>query len=504
MEEDTGEFIGGGEEGIETVTGTGIITDNTPGIYKVKYAAVDNGANPQANIKFGYNIVAKTSKENEDGKYYFDRWMKMKVPALGYDDQTDYYATAENRALLAETGNEKRDYRINTASIVDDGTSSTGDFIYVAVYKPVTSSDVVRLDVKYVFDDYNTDDGNYVYDPNKALKTNQEYNKIIKVPFGTGTSYQNAAAVTTGAVEKAISEAPEIVSNYFDYTTANSAVTGGSNTKKVSVTVKLSATPHEYKIVVGKVSGSSTNYSSPIEGYYQQTVELKASDYGITSGNVYWYMKNGASEVVLGNESTYSARFIQSGLDNTNTTGAQHIYVKAGTKTVDKTSSIVNSYNETFNDGDTKKVRHNYYIVDFFNPTANSTSTLIGAGALVATATNGSYTIANNATVLGSAANREGYINTVLSGNYTTDRKLQTINNIGFRYFAYDSTYGRDKLRYSEQLKGYHYLFGVENAESVQYTNQTVRVYSYFIYRDSNGDYQIVTSDSYAELSRNP
>lgn len=496
-------------DAIEHVTGTGVITDDTEGIYEVLYAGYDKNADSNGvAYNFSYNVTATAKAEVVVGSatYYFDRWMKVAAPEDGAGET--YFTTAANFNALTATGSEKRDYHINSAPLTTDG-----DYIYVAVYKPAATSGVARVEVTYNFKDYNTDDGNYIYDSTKDLK-DASYTKTVKVPFGSGKTYTTFAAVKNAYKTIAKNNTPQVVSNYFDYsypTTDSSTRSGEDDTNfKFKVTSELTHTVHTYRIIV--VNGT-TYYRQAAKvktGNYQQTVTLNASDYGV-SGTATWYVKNGSTEVPLHSGTSYEARFIQSGFTTDGTLGDTiYLYIKSGSTTVDKTSAIVNSYNEVYKEtgSDTEKVRHNFYIVDYLD--SSGTSTLVGAGAIVATTTNGTtYSQSNAATVFSSPANIKSYIERALKSgssaaiDYTTERPQQTIENISFRYLPYDSTNGKNTLRYSDQLKGYHYIYGLQNAIDDKYNGQTLRVYSFFIY-DTNGTKTIAVSPTYAELSRNP
>jgi hypothetical protein len=514
----TGAYI---EDGIKSVSGTGIITENDgarviDGVHHVVYASKD-----ELEFDFSYNVRATANKEVKIGNtvYYFDRWMKMQSPdeVLVTVNQSDNTFTVDNLSMssLTNTGVEKTDYNINKCPVYNDG-----DFTYVAVYKPAATTSVVRVELNYNFKDYNTDDGNYIYDEHKDL-ADVSYTKTVKIPIGSGQTYSNYAAVK-GAIDTIASQKkPVIKSNYFDYSYENNSaaeVTTGSNAsdsanRKIVVNARLTETAHKYKMYVVK---DSTQTLVSGDHYYQQTVDLDASTYGITSGNVYWYIKDANdNEVVLSNERTYTARFVQStadaGTDNIK------IYLKAGTKTVDKTSTIINSYSETYKDGDTDKVRHNFYIVDYFDESVAANGDFVGAGVLYATTDlQGNYRQSAAQTHLASAASMKTYIANALGVTYnsstdvasSSDTKYdveyepQTISNVGFRYLPASGKEGKDKLRYSEMLKAYQYIFGAQMNNSPSYENQKLRVYSFFIYKNSSNQYKIVVSGSYAEVVR--
>ncbi len=522
--EDTGTHI---PNAIEHISGTGVKTDEVgtiDGIFKDLYAGRDSESS-QINKVFGYVVKAQAGAEAElnGTKYYFDRWMSVKTPEGG-GDTADYFENNAHYSALTDLGKDgnNRTYQLSSAPEINSDTT------YVAIYKPVSTSGVARVEVTYNFKDYNTEDGNYEYDATKALK-DASYTKTVKVSFGAGKEYSNYAAVKEAYKTIAEDNMPIIKSNYFDYQYPD------DDSKTTTLTEHDDS---NYKLKVKAVIPDDRNEEHPVctkartytialyngtskkatkTGNYQQTAKLTASEAGLSSSgeNVNWYVKDGNTDIILHKGSTFTTRFIQYGFTSNSAQGDSdkiYIYAKAGTGTefVDKTSVIINSYNEYYKDAssDTDKVRHNYYIIDYLDKA--DTETLVGAGTLVATTKDGTtYSQTNAGTVFSSDQNRIDYITRALTTgtgtnqkvDYDTERPQQTIENISFRYIPFDSTLGRNTLRYSDALKGYHYVYGLQNSLSDVYSGQTIRVYSFFIYKNGS-TYTTVVSSTYAELSR--
>lgn len=139
-------------------------------------------------------------------------------------------------------------------------------------------------------------------------------------------------------------------------------------------------------------------------------------------------------------------------------------------------------------------LRHNFYIIDYC-----AEGNLLGGGVLYATTDGTNYRQSSAATHLATAATRRSFISGILDGDYNTEYKAQTINNIGFRYKPYKST--EDVFRYSDELSAYITTYEGTNVNSTNYEGQTLRLFSFMVYNNS-GTTVIVPSDGYAEVSR--
>lgn len=118
---------------------------------------------------------------------------------------------------------------------------------------------------------------------------------------------------------------------------------------------------------------------------------------------------------------------------------------------------------------------------------------------LFATAVNGHYRYSSADNILNAPTTREVFIRDILNGNYDIDYPAQSINNIGFRYKKFKSA--EDVYRYSNDYSAYLTVFEGTNVNSVNYSGQKLRLFSFMVY-DNNGTTTIVTSDGYAEVDR--
>lgn len=482
--------------GINNLKGTGIVVDDEfqtgEDLYHVSYAAEYTPEEAQSLIyKFGYNVKAGANEEVKvgDNTYYFDKWVKIsKSPdefkgstTLSLEGAVDY--------------STKANLNFNSAPVY---SNDSGDETYVALYKLANSSDnTVRVKVTYKFNDYDTSDGNYVYDANKDKKA-ATYTKTIKVKVGSGQTYADFAAVNTQAAVNSIvsssANCPLIKSNYFDYEyTANSAVIKSSDASGSKIVAEASFTesPHVYRIIVKNGSSIINGKNGQGDtGNYQQTVELSAPS-GMS--NPVW--KDNKTGKVIGTGATFTARYVSSGNDSNSGTDCQIINVESDSSvSTNNTSEITNSYTEVYYEGTTKKLKHNFYIVDYC-----AQGNLLGGGVLYATTDGTNYRQSNAATVLATSKTRRNFISGILNNDYDTEYKAQTINNVGFRYKPYKAK--EDVYRYSDVLNAYQYIYSGSNANNVDYNGQTLRVFSFMVYNNS-GTPVIVPSEGYAEVSR--
>ena len=194
--------------------GTGINTDDDE-IYHNTYASLymldqtdDDADNPQLISKFHYVLNTSVAQEVEFGgnKYYFDKWQKFVTTGEGLKIE-DGCLTADITAAVDFTGSSSPSLNFTTAP--DEG----GNYSYIALYKQVSNNDTtVRVEVTYKFQDYDTSDGNYIYDDNKDT-VDASYTKVIKVKVGSGQLYVDFAAVKDAVNTIAQSNVPYIKSN---------------------------------------------------------------------------------------------------------------------------------------------------------------------------------------------------------------------------------------------------------------------------------------------------
>jgi hypothetical protein len=481
------------KDAISSVSGTGIITDEFDGIYDVFYASIDNAAN----YTFGYNVKAKAKQKiTYDSKtYYFDGWYRMPssegvATTTVNDEITIDDLDMTNDSLRGDYFYDKSsDYNINTAPEPEN------DYTYVAVYKQSGATDI-RVKLNYKFNDFNTADGNYIYDANKD-RVSETYSKIVKIPVGNGQSYKDYNDVYSKINEIAGAKMPNIVSNYFDYSydpTEHPATIDDEESSAsayyIEADVQLTETAHEYRIIV--LNSSSNDVIQEETGYYQQPVILST-----TVSDPVWQVQygNNQNQIVATGE-TFKTRFTASGFKTNGESDCQIFTVSSETNaSVAGKSVITNSTTEVYYDGATEKVKHNFYINDYCGE-----GKLIGGGVIYATVDeNGDYRQTAAGNNLGNVTNRKNYINGILNGTYSKEYKAQTIDNTGFRYLPFGGN--EDVYRYSSLLSAYQYTFTAQNNNSESYSGQKLRVFSFMVY-NNNGTTTIVPSEGYAEVTR--
>lgn len=487
--------------GITNVSGTGIITDDeSTGIFEDRYAVMEKleGTNTYAFPKFSYNVHATAAEEatydvvtgsgdsatTTSSPCYFVKWVVVDTPSDGVLSLSG-----------AQDVSDKEDLHINVAPELEDN-----DKTYVALYKLISDSDAaVRVEITYNFNDYDTSDGNYIYDENKAV-TPATYTKTVKVSaasLGSGLSaYYGAASPTTDQSTAAQSDAktlasnnlPKIKSRYFNYTFDTAEVKSkDSDKKKIKITATLTEEAHTYHIVF-----DGTTYN----GNFEQTEALTKS-----VSNPAWWVRYGSGDtwhLVAKGKTTYNARYGASdGLTESDT-----MYVKVTSNAdpgdITGVSIIRTSSSEIKMSGTTEKITHNFYIIDLCEE-----GDLLGGGLVYATTENENYRTTRAAVNLANTSAITSYIQRILGtslnasgASYDVEYRAQTIDNTGFRYLPFSQ--GEDVFRYSDDLAGYHYYYSATNNNSPSYGNQKLRVYSFFV--RNNGT--IVVSPTYAEVSR--
>lgn len=488
----------------KTLQGTGVNTDDEE-IYHSKYASLyvlDSDEAPMVNFNYVLKTAVTSELQVENNTYYFDKWVKFKTPSDGLkpDEQTGYLPE-EFETLLAdnpELETESTDINFTKAA---DYSEEGADYTYVALYKLVSSSDTtVRVEVTYNFEDYNTADGNYVYEDNKPT-VSTSYTKTIKLK---NTTMQAVKEDLDNIVKL---NAPHVESNYFEYkykTNSSNIVENGeiATESKLVVTANLENTARTYTIVFKDGDNDPVIYD---DGKYQQTKQLSTS---LPSDNIVWKMitydtDGNSSYVIVGTGKTFNARFMTQG--GISSDGNDCTIIKAesgsGEETIPNHSDIYYSFTETYYSGDTEMLRHNFYIIDYC-----AEGELKGGGVLFATTEkNGEYRKDNAKKVLDDyngktgLQNRTDFITGILKNDFDTEYKAQSINNVGFRYKPYKNT--EDVFRYSDELHAYLTVFEGTNVNSPNYDGQKLRLFSFMVY-DDNGTKVIVPSDGYAEVNR--
>ena len=507
---------------VKRISGTGIVTDIDE-IYHARYAA-DEGTSSihyVLNAQMNEEVKIKIREDTVDGEtvpvyaiYYFDKWVRYKATA------SDVSVNENTNIVTLPTStpsdySDAADLNFLKAAEYENGQENTGDAVYVARYKLAGISDsTVRLEITYNFEDYNTTDGNYVFDPNKGT-VNASYTKTVKVPVGEGQTYANFAAVNKAAAVNNIANvnAPFISSNYYDYeydtnpdATHALTFTAVEQESKIKVNAHIKKEERLYQITVS-YGGTERTYT----GRFQQTVALKASDFTSnveddTSDSFYW--TDGKDDDLVEDDEgnviavggTFNARYFY----NDDSGNPERIKLVAGSGSVANSSVIVASYTERYDEGTTNMLRHNFTIIDHC-----AKGKLVGGGVLFAT---GSYTDASDSntwsyrqqsatTNLEDSTKREKFIKDILNGDYDTEYPIQTISNIGFRY----TPDNEEIFRWSDNLQAYLTQFEGTNVNSPNYADQKLRMFSFMVYNngtDENPDYVIESSEGFAEVSR--
>lgn len=372
---------------------------------------------------------------------------------------------------------------------------------YVALYKQVSQEDpTVRVELTYKFKDYDTSDGNYIFDETKDIDghytkvKNASYTKTVKVQTGTGAAYSDIDAVKNAAETIAQANLPYITSNYFDYSyeTGSAKVEAAkeNDVNIVRVSASLSEAAHPYRIVIVDADDHDTPVGME-SGHYQQTVKLTTN-----KSNPVWLDSN---DKVLAVGSSYTARFVASGFESnayksTGNDDCQIIKVKTRTGEADPKSVVTNSTTTADNDGTNLVLHHNFYITDYCGE-----GELIGGGVLFATTDENGYRQTKAAQHLADKAARESFITGILSSPYDVEYKAQTIDNVGFRYKPFNSH--EDVFRYSDISHAYQTVYTGSNVNSASYQGQKLRLFSFMVYKTGE-DYIVVSSEGYGEVDR--
>lgn len=479
---------------VQRVQGTAIHTDDDE-IYHAQYAGLYQLNNELVN-NFHYTLKVSVNNEvTQNGTtYYFDKWIKCPVENLTYS--AGGYSFSSKTAVETE-------YSSSDLSFTKAPDSDGGDYAYIALYKPVSSSDsTVRVEITYKFKDFDSSDGNYIYEEGKTVETS--YTKTVKINVGADQSYEDFSAVNKFDVLNTIAHdnAPFVASNYFDYEYKTNSVVidtekTDSNSSKIVITAELTEEARIYTIIVK----DGDNIEDTKTGNYMQTKDLTT-----TKSNSVWKDSSGQ---ILATGSSYKARFVSSGNEKNGSTDCQIIKLESqSSASVEHKSVVSNAFTEKYYSGDTEMLSHNFYIIDYC-----AEGELLGGGVLYATTENGAYRQTNAATYLGAYASptdqasitaRTNFITDILKAgtqtiDYSTEYKAQSINNVGFRYKPYKDT--EDVFRYSDELHAYLTVFEGTNVNSPNYDGQKLRLFSFMVYKNGNNTV-IVPSDGYAEVDR--
>ena len=496
---------------VDYVRGTGINTDEDE-VYASQYAALytlDEQTDCMKDFKYVLHARVKEEVSANNATYYFDKWVAFKTPVDGVPVSSVTQNDVTVTTLTFPNGENAPAYYSDLADInlvkAYDFGSGNNNTTYVALYKQVSQNDpTVRVELTYKFKDYDTSDGNYIFDETMesghyTKVKNASYTKTVKVQTGTA-EYSDINAVRSAAATIAQANLPYIKSDYFDYSYQSAEVEEAleGDVNKVRVSVTLTEAAHPYRIVIV----DADDQDAPVgmeSGYYQQTVTLTLDDLGLNKSYPVWMDSN---DNILAVGASYTARFVASGFESngyesTGNDDCQIIKVKAGTQSdaTNHTSVVTNSTTTADNDGTNLVLHHNFYIVDYC-----SEGELIGGGVLFATTdANGEYRQPKAEQHLAGKESRESFIESILSSPYDVEYKAQTIDNVGFRYKPFNSH--EDVFRYSDISHAYQTVYTGSNVNNESYRGQKLRLFSFMIYKTGN-DYIVVSSEGYGEVDR--
>jgi uncharacterized repeat protein (TIGR02543 family) len=454
----TGEISGSAYTGTK---GTGIIS-NSNGTYTVKYA-IPNSVSGYTGIALKVTATAKPNSGKD-----FINWTK-------------------NNSEVSTNATE-------TFTLTSSGT-------YVANCADST----VSLQLVYSFKDYNTEDGNYVYDANKETKEASYKPAALKVSPETVND-------TTALKELVMANAPDIVSNYFTYNVDTNSLKASDvkgTSPSYTLTIPMTETVRKYEVTVNRGSKGSYTYQ-------------KKATFDSGKSNVYWYtIDEKGDKVVLSTDSSYTTLV---------TTNMDLYYEDNNSNvSVDGSSVITYAHSEIYYSNSTKGVKQNFYIQDFFDEdspivvdgttlTDATNKTYLGSGVLMYTYNDNTSAPSKSAvksivnsdgisiksSELLKAAQNVGYSKTHTAGSWASGT---TSNGLSYAYFNNScdgSDIGEtDRVRYSVAPKTYSYIFSY----GLPYNTSTYGKYSYVVYsyyvwsyvRNGSTYYVYEISDTYAK-----
>ncbi len=355
----------------------------------------------------------------------------------------------------------------------------------------------------YKFQDYDTSDGNYVYDESKeTLDASYSTQAIIEEELVTDSSENRAyleTVITDTDGDDTTMFVPSIKSNYFDYSLdmdkLNTEYVVDEETGEITeVIIELQNDAHIYTVTIN---------GTAVQCYYQETLYVEASDFGV-SGEAVWYDQNN-EDVILAVGESYEFHVV---IDN------MLLGCKAnddGTS-MDGKAVVTNSYYELSYNNGTQKLTQNFYIVDYYTGVAYDDNGNVIAGATNVQFLGGGvvyYSMSNataSAYLTGADVAKEFIIDkiTAKSATYSTSINVTTdsTTKVGYRYLTLAD--GGDIYRYSDTLEAYQYIFNLTFTNTSSNANKDVALYSYYVYSyELNGEtqYQVSVSDTYAVAS---
>lgn len=368
---------------------------------------------------------------------------------------------------------------------IDASAVRNKSFTFVARYAYV--DEVAVINIIYNFYDFQGASGEIAYTKNhdKSLDTPNSYSKTESII----EAYVNDDAVIAEIVKD---NAPVIHSDYYDYALDESSIKYSYNStdKTVYVTASMDDTPHIYSVTV-----NGEKYT----GYYQNTLELFADDFGLEyddDATALWYLVDGDNKTLYYDDFDLNYRFI---VDN----AQLEVVANDNAASLDGKSVIYNSSYELGYKDSQQKITQNFYITDYLDNAYDdngsiiegaSNITYVGGGILYYSSdANGA---AANDTVANALNDKETVINSVLNNNYTSAVN-GTKDKIGYVYTNYDPS----KIRYSEFLIAYQHIIGISLNNTDANADKYISAYSFFVYTyQLNGETytQIQISDTMA------
>ena len=441
----------------DSASNVGIIT-TANGVKTVKYAVADSSA--YTDLLLTVN-VASTANTN----YNFDSWTKDGTKVAGSTATQDF------------------------------ALDSTGTVSYVAVYVMNNSKYII----KYNFNDFDTSKG-YEYAEGQT-KAASYTTGVIDVVNGT----TNSQIVTDNA--------PNIISNYFDYTPDMRSITTKTVDDGITeLTVSMTETAKTYSVKVNDADATG--------GYhYMQEVSLAASDYNVGAGSAGYKWTDKSINKVVSDKEAYTLRVSKNTELQLEPNDNSKIFVN---------KSVINYAYKTITAGEDgkEKLCQNFYIQDFYrqddtvldqngNVVDGATDkTFEGAGVLYYIR-NDSRNTAVSSTVKTFLKNNRTDLKSALAtvaGRIGVDKdnennQIDATSGLNYSFVKNENTKddvsGMSFMKYSQTLGCYNYFFQARsNYDKTLRTNSYV-VYSYYVYsyKDSTGNkqYTYCISDTSAE-----
>ena len=334
-----------------------------------------------------------------------------------------------------------------------------------------------HYDIVYNYVEYDVGKtGTYIYDDGIEGKEESEYQTAKTYIF----SDIKLADKETATVESAVAaKAPALFNNYYRYNIDSELIT--VNDGAATITVNMTSTPKTYSFSINGTEFSSGHH-------YQSKIEVTSADAGYAAGTDIKWILDGEVIFIGPKCRLYITK-------TTNVETAE--LIENEDNSMDGKSVITSAGFELKNQNGKNTLTRDFYIRNFYDKsTATEGMEFVGAGTVFKAVT-------------GTPAKEEkSAIEAIVSRNVTPGTtgfiSTQTDKTSGYTltYTPRGSTAeGAARFVYSNALHAYHYIFALTFPTYASYANRNVRVYSYFIYKDSNGEYQTQVSDNYSQAS---